>query len=173
MPNVLVLNASYEPLQITSVRRAVLLLLKEKAELVEAAGTRLRAERTLMPVPVVIRLVKYVSIPHTVARGPTRRWVMARDNYQCQYCSQLPPRAELTLDHVVPRSLGGGHTWENLVACCRRCNNRKGGRTPQDANMQLLRRPYRPRYAALVMFSAEGAPDIWRKYLGEENHAAA
>lgn len=127
----------------------------------------------LVPVPLVIRLAKYISLPHSLARGPTRRWVIARDNHQCQYCGQFPLRSELTLDHVTPRSLGGGHTWENLVACCRRCNNRKGGRTPPDANMVLMRRPFRPRYAALVMFAVDGAPEVWRKYLGTESSIAA
>jgi 5-methylcytosine-specific restriction endonuclease McrA len=173
MQNVLVLNASYEPLQITSLRRAILLVLKQKAELIEADETHLRSEHAMLSVPLVIRLRKYVSLPNTLARGPTRRWVMARDRHQCQYCGQFPPRSDLTLDHVLPRSLGGGHTWENLVASCRRCNNHKGGRTPQDANMQLLRRPTRPRYAAMVMFAVDNAPEVWRKYLDGEMGVAA
>jgi len=171
--SVLVLNASYEPLHITSLRRAVVLLLKEKAELVEAAEARLRAEQVSFPVPLVIRLLKYVPLPHSLSRGPTRRWILARDNYQCQYCGMVPPRNDLTLDHVVPRSQGGQHTWENLVACCRRCNSRKGGRSPQEANLTLLRRPFRPRYAALVAFAEAGTPEVWRKYLDFDTSLAA
>lgn len=165
MSGVLVLNASYEPLQITSLQRAVVLLFKEKAELVEASEARLRSERTSVPVPLVIRLHKYISLPHGLSCGPTRRWILARDQYQCQYCGAQPPRHDLTLDHIIPRARGGQHTWENLVACCRRCNNRKGGRTPQEANLTLLRRPFRPRYTVLVALADTGAPEVWRKYL--------
>jgi 5-methylcytosine-specific restriction endonuclease McrA len=165
MTQVLVLNATYEPLNVVSVRRAVLLLLKEKAEIVEAAGAWLRAERIVLPVPLVIRLVCYVRIPHSFALPLTRRTVLARDQYTCQYCGTQPGRAQLTLDHVVPRSRGGETCWENVVAACGPCNRHKGGRTPEEAQMPVLKSPRRPRYLALTLLEGSGAHETWDKYM--------
>ncbi len=162
---VLVLNASYEPLNVVSIRRAVVLLLKEKAELVEAAERMLHAERMEMPCPLVIRLVHYVKIPQHFGLPLTRRMVLARDQYTCQYCGAQPGASELTLDHVIPRSRGGSKTWENVVACCRRCNQRKGDRTPAEAHMRLLRQPFRPRYVALALLYQMHEHEVWRKYI--------
>src|SRR5512136_1452443 len=153
MQRVLVLNATYEPLSIVSVQRAVVLLLKEKAELVEAAAERLHASRTSLPVPLVIRLVYYVRIPHPVVLAPTRRSVALRDNFTCQYCGATPGRGLLTLDHVVPRSRGGTTSWENVVAACRSCNMHKGDRTPEEAHMTLRKTPGRPHYVAFLLLS--------------------
>ncbi len=130
---VLVLNASYEPLQLVSIRRAVVLLLQEKAELVEAAEQRLRAQGFSLEVPIVIRLVRYIRIPRRMRLPCSRRGVLARDRETCQYCGVQPGRLHLTVDHVVPRSQGGLTTWDNVVAACRECNHRKGGRTPEEA----------------------------------------
>src|SRR6476661_5515684 len=136
---VLVLNATYEPINVCSVRRAVVLLLKEKAELLERATWELHAESTTVPRPVVIRLVTYVRVPRdTHKRKITRRAVFARDSWTCQYCGA---RANLTVDHVIPRSKGGGSTWENIVASCAPCNRRKGDMTPIQANMHPAREP--------------------------------
>ena len=165
MQRVLVLNATYEPLSIVSVQRAVVLLLKEKAELVEAAAERLHASRTSVPVPLVIRLVYYVRIPHPVVLAPTRRSVALRDNFTCQYCGATPGRGLLTLDHVVPRSKGGATTWENVVAACRTCNMKKGDRTPDEAHMALRKTPGRPHYVAFLMLSEASSKDVWRKYV--------
>lgn len=165
MQRVLVLNATYEPLSIVSVQRAVVLLLKEKAELVEAAAERLHASRTSLPVPLVIRLVYYVRIPHPVVLAPTRRSVALRDNFTCQYCGATPGRGLLTLDHIVPRSRGGATTWENVVSACRQCNMKKGDRTPEEAHMALRKTPGRPHYVAFLLLSEAASKDVWRKYV--------
>ena len=165
MSRVLVLNATYEPLNVVSVRRAVILLLKDKAELVEATEARLRAMRITLPMPSVIRLVTYVRLPHRMVLPVTRRTVLARDNDMCQYCGAMPGRSNLTIDHVLPRSRGGKTTWDNVAAACMRCNQRKGNRTPEDANMPLLSKPSRPRYIALVLLRQGRAAESWMKYM--------
>ena len=165
MTSVLVLNATYEPLSVVSIRRAIVLLLKEKAELLEAAEASLRAAGASMPVPLVIRMVYYVRIPRSTILPLSRRTVMARDQYTCQYCGGTPPRSDLTLDHVVPRSRGGATEWENVVVACRACNQRKGNRTPREAQMALLREPHRPRYVALALLGEPTHREIWSKYL--------
>lgn len=165
MSQVLVLNATYEPLNVISVRRAVLLLLKEKAEIVEAAGAWLHSQQVALPVPLVIRLVCYVRIPRHFSLPLSRRTVLARDHYTCQYCGERLPKAILTMDHVQPRSKGGETCWENVVAACASCNRRKGGRTPEEARMPLLREPRRPRYLALTLLEEASAPQAWNKYM--------
>lgn len=165
MSSVLVLNATYEPLNVIPLRRAILLLLKEKAEVVEATRERLRAERLDLEVPSVIRLVTYVPVPPRLPLPVSRRTVLARDNYTCQYCGAQPGKTQLTIDHVVPRSKGGGTTWDNVVTACGPCNRRKGNRTPDQANMLLLSTPARPRYLAFVLLGDRGRQDAWHKYL--------
>jgi 5-methylcytosine-specific restriction endonuclease McrA len=165
--DVLVLNASYEPLSIISVKRAVVLLLKEKAELVEAAQAKLRSENLSLPRPLVIRLVYFVKIPHRISLPVTRRGILARDHYTCQYCGMMPPRKDLTVDHVLPRSRGGKTTWENVVAACEKCNGRKGNRTPVEANMSLHALPRRPRYIAIAALANVEAREAWGKYMWE------
>ena len=165
MESVLVLNATYEPLSVVSVRRAVLLLLKEKAEIVEAAEAELRSEHVSMPMPLVIRLVYYVRIPHRLSLPVTRRTVLARDHYTCQYCGRQPSRKDLTVDHIVPRSRGGHTAWENVVTACQRCNGRKGNRTPEEAGMSLLSPPVRPRYVALTLVEGGEIRHVWDKYM--------
>src|SRR5205814_8400973 len=118
---VLVLNASYEPLQLISIRRAVVLLLQEKAELVEATAQRLRAQGFSLEIPLVIRLPRYIKIRRRLRLPCSRRGVLMRDRETCQYCGAQPGRSPLTVDHLVPRSRGGQTTWENVVAACREC----------------------------------------------------
>ena len=178
MNGVLVLNASYEPLNIVSVQRAIVLLLKEKAELVEAAKAKIRAERLQMEVPLVIRLVTYVPIPRRLPLPLSRRTVLARDMYTCQYCGTTG--IPLTIDHVVPRSRrtpehpnGGASAWDNCVAACFPCNTRKGNRTPEEAGMKLLNPPSKPRWYFALIHRRRGAvvpPALshdpqWSKYL--------
>jgi len=165
MSNVLVLNATYEPLSVVSIRRAIVLLLKEKAEVVEATNARLRAEHVDLSVPSVIRLVTYVPVPPRLPLPVSRRTVLARDNYTCQYCGAQPGKTQLTIDHLVPRSKGGGTTWDNVVAACAPCNRRKGNRTPDTAGLSLRSTPARPRYLAFVLLSERGRDDTWEKYL--------
>jgi 5-methylcytosine-specific restriction endonuclease McrA len=162
MHRVLVLNATYEPLNTVSMPRAVSLLLADKAEIVEAAEAQLRSQNLCLPMPLVIRLVTYVRIPRLLPLAVTRRGVLKRDNFVCQYCGRSLHPCELTLDHVLPRSRGGKNTWENVVAACKLCNHRKGDRTPAEAHMKLHRLPFRPRYLALVVIDM---PPAWQKYL--------
>src|SRR5271168_4287294 len=129
---VLVLNASYEPINICGARRALVLVLKGVAKTEEEHGAVLHAARMRVPLPSVIRLLEYRRIPHQT-RALSRKNILMRDRYTCQYCHRTMPSGELTLDHVVPRSRAGETTWENLVACCHPCNNRKGNRTPDEA----------------------------------------
>lgn len=161
---VLVLNASYEPLQLVSVRRAVILLLQEKAELVEAAEQQLRARSIAFDTPIVIRLVRYIKIPRRLRLPCSRRGVLARDRETCQYCGVQPGRTQLTVDHVKPRSQGGLTVWENVVTACRECNHRKGGRTPEEANMLLLSKPRQPQYVAFALLGELERHEVWRKY---------
>ncbi|MFQ6014755.1 MAG: HNH endonuclease [Anaerolineae bacterium] len=162
--SVLVLNATYEPLNIVSVRRAIVLLLKEKAEVIEAAEAKLRSERLTLDVPLVIRLVTYVRVPYHFPLPLTHRTVLARDMYTCQYCGSQPGKALLTLDHIVPRTRGGATVWENVATACATCNQRKGDRTPQEVGMTLRANPGKPRYIAVVLLSKAQRNEAWAKY---------
>ncbi len=157
---VLVLNASYEPLSLVSVRRAIVLLLREKAELLEATQQMLHSSHHVMHEPRVIRMVHYVRLPHRKVPS-TRTAVMLRDAYTCQYCAETPGRQFLTVDHIIPRSRGGSHEWDNLVTACMRCNQKKGSLTPEEAMMQLIRKPFEPSYVALVLLSNPVAAQRW------------
>ncbi|HAC66075.1 MAG TPA: HNH endonuclease [Cyanothece sp. UBA12306] len=162
MGKVLVLNASYEPLNITSWRRAVVLLLKGKAEQLEDNGQFIYTD---FPLPSVIRLRYYVRVPYKEI-PLTRRNILERDRHTCQYCNYRGE--QLTLDHIIPRSRGGGDTWENLAAACVRCNVKKGNRTPKEANMTLLcqpRRPYSSLHFELVKHTRNNLNHEWRKYV--------
>src|SRR5262245_24347181 len=157
----LVLNASYEPLSIVSARRAVCLLLADKAELLEAEDSVLRSASLVMPSPTVVRLRYMVRVPRRAATAVSRRAVFARDEYRCQYCGA---RAD-SIDHVVPRSRGGPHVWENVAAACRPCNMAKRDRTPDEAGMRLLRPCRAPRGTAWVTLGLLGVPEAWQPYL--------
>ena len=143
----LVLNATYEPINVCTVRRATVLLLKSKAEMVEVGTRDLHWATGSLPRPVVIRLVTYVRIPRdTHKRKITRRAVFARDGWMCQYCGA---RTSLTVDHVIPRSKGGGSGWDNIVASCAPCNRRKADRLPHQINMHPRTKPHTPGRAHL------------------------
>jgi 5-methylcytosine-specific restriction endonuclease McrA len=162
---VLVLNATYEPINVCTVRRATVLLLKQKAELVEHGSWRLRSEHTAMPRPVVIRLVTYVRVPRdTHRRKITRRAVFARDGWTCQYCGS---RSNLTVDHVIPRSKGGSSEWDNIVASCAPCNRRKGDLLPAQANMVPRRAPRAPNPHVFIHVASPRIPAAWRQWLPE------
>ncbi len=163
--SVLVLNSTYEPLSVVSVKRAIVLVLKEKAEIVEATDAYLRSEKLCLPVPLVIRLVAYVKVPRFVNIPLTRKTVFARDHYTCQYCGRQLPKSELTLDHVIPRHRGGKTEWENVVTACKSCNHRKGSRTPEEAGMSLIAKPSRPRYMVFVLLGEARCHEAWKKYL--------
>lgn len=160
MRRVLVLNASYEPLNLVNVKRAVILVLKDKAEIIEERGEYLHSERMIMPFPTVIRLVYYVSVP---CRGVSlsRRAVFLRDRHTCQYCGE---GAE-SIDHVIPRSRGGQHTWDNVVAACRRCNTRKMNRLPSEAGLRLSHKPAPPHDHIWIFSLAADIHPTWEPYL--------
>jgi 5-methylcytosine-specific restriction endonuclease McrA len=157
----LVLNATYEPLSIVAPRRAVCLVLADKAEVIHDDGTLVHAARLAVPSPLVIRLRYVVRVPFHRRTSLSRRAVFARDEHRCQYCGGPAD----SIDHVVPRSRGGEHAWENVAAACRPCNLRKRDRTPEEASMRLARAPRQPRELAWVAVAAGRVPEVWRPYL--------
>src|SRR2546423_6189820 len=167
MSRSLVLNASYEPLCVVAARRAVVLVLVDKAETVAETGLVLHSERLVVSVPSVVRLRQFVTVPFRRRVAVSRRAVMARDGGLCQYCGG---RAD-SIDHVVPRSKGGEHTWENVVAACRPCNVRKRDRMLHETSMRLHRRPSVPHRAAWSVVARGSAPGGWAPYLYEPDPA--
>lgn len=161
---VLVLNASYEPLNVCTVRRALVLLLKEKAEVLERGDDVLRSETMRVDRPVVIRLVSFVRVPRDIHRRRiTRKAVLARDGWTCQYCGDHKP--SLTVDHVIPRSRGGKLVWENIVASCAPCNRKKGNRLPHEIRMHPKRNPRPPGPTVFIRIAAPRTPEAWEPYL--------
>jgi 5-methylcytosine-specific restriction endonuclease McrA len=160
---VLVLNASYEPLNVTSVRRAHVLVFKGKAEVLEELDQHLHSASDTYPWPHVIRLVTYVNVPRAVQRKISRRALFARDDWKCVYCGQNGGR--LTLDHVIPRSRGGESVWENVVTSCAPCNLRKGDRLLHEVSMVLHRQPRAPQPVLFIRLAAPRIPNGWRQYL--------
>ena len=162
MSKVLVLNASYEPLNITNWQRAIVLIIKGKAEQIEHNG---RFIYPGLPLPTVIRLRYYVRMPYKEI-PLTRRNVFSRDCHICQYCGYTGE--DLTLDHVFPRSRRGADTWENLVTACVRCNVKKGNRTPEEADMPLAHKPRRPHsslFFEVRKYLNSGTHPEWQKYV--------
>jgi 5-methylcytosine-specific restriction endonuclease McrA len=158
----LVLNASNEPLSVVPVRRGVVLVLAGTADPVAHRGEIWRSGRISVDVPSVVRLRRYVSVPHARAIPLNRRAIFARDEHRCQYCGGSAEN----VDHVIPRVLGGTHRWDNVVAACRRCNTRKGGRTPTEAGLQLRRQPTKPGRFDWVHVAAGDVLDAaWRPFL--------
>ncbi len=142
---VLVLNQSYEPLNVCNARRAFVLVDRGKAEVLEHGEGGIRTTRFLFRLPSVIRMIYMIKRPRPTMRL-SRREVFNRDRYICQYCGRQT--RELTLDHVVPRHRGGRHEWENLASACKTCNHRKAGRTPREARMRLLQEPFAPKMSS-------------------------
>ena len=161
---VLVLNQSYEPLNVCRARRAITLIFYGKAELVENGTGYIHTTSALFPLPSVIRLFYLVRRPWAELKL-TRFEVFNRDHFICQYCGKQT--RQLTLDHVIPRHLGGEHTWDNLVSACVVCNHRKAGRTPEQARMKLLRNPSRPRskFTFNIPYQYLQTYSQWQKYL--------
>jgi 5-methylcytosine-specific restriction endonuclease McrA len=160
--HVLVLNQDYCALTVCSVERAIVLVLMRKAEMVESDRARfIRSPSTHIPWPSIVRLKAYVSVPYKRIML-SRKNVLRRDRMRCQYCAG---RDRLTIDHVIPKSRGGKDTWENLVAACTRCNNKKGNRTPEEANMRLLRKPFRPSHVMFIRDYMGTLDETWKPYL--------
>lgn len=169
MGRALLLNASFEPLCVVSARRAVVLVLKDKAEIVHRNGAEFRSERRSVPVPTVVRLVHFVRVPYRATAPLSRRAVFARDGHRCQYCGSSAEN----LDHVVPRSRGGPHTWENVVASCRACNARKEDRLPTECGMMPRRTPTAPHATTSLIASAGPIDSAWHPYLARADRVPA
>lgn len=160
---VLVLNASYEAIHVCTARRAMTLLFKGAAVVEQVSPHVVHTNKLNIPVPSVVRLVKYRKMPRQ-NRSVSRKGILLRDSSTCQYCREKTPPAQLTLDHVVPRSRGGDSTWENLVTSCKKCNNRKRDRTPQEAGMVLAKQPRQISIHAKHRLLASDQ-ESWEKYL--------
>lgn len=163
MSQSLVLNASFEPLAMVPQRRALVLVLEGKAELVEKDSKIIRSVAAAFNLPKVIRLLRYVKVGFRKGpRRPTLQGLILRDGAPCAYCQV---RTATSVDHIIPRAQGGAHTWMNTCAACDRCNNRKGDRTPAQANMRLQVTPKEPRVAAWFMVAAPRTEPSWEPYL--------
>lgn len=161
MSRALVLNTTFEPLCVVSARRAVVLILSQKADLVTDSGAAMRSERLSVQIPSVIKLRTFVRVPYRRRAALNRRAVFARDASRCQYCA-APAES---IDHVVPRSRGGEHVWENVVAACRPCNTRKRDRLLSETSMTLRRRPTVPRELSWITVAVGRVPDDWEPFL--------
>lgn len=159
---VLVLNQDYSPVMVCSVQRAFLLTYLNKTEVIAPAlGKKIRSVSATFPMPAVIRLLHYVRIPYKGV-NLTRLNVFKRDGFECQYCGA---KKELTLDHVLPKARGGKSTWKNLVTACKRCNTKKGNYLPEEANMELGVKPYKPSYIIFLRDFSGYTCDEWRPFL--------
>jgi 5-methylcytosine-specific restriction endonuclease McrA len=161
MSRALVLNATYEPLSVVSRPRAVVLVLGERADVVHETGTVYHSEHLAVRVPSVVRLRYHVKVPYRRRAALSRGGVFVRDEGRCQYCGG---RAE-SIDHVVPRSRGGEHTWENVVAACRACNTHKRDRLLEQTSMRLHRRPVAPPASTWIAATVGQVPAEWQAYL--------
>ena len=168
MEQTLLLNASYEPLKIVHWQKAVTLWCQGKVEIISVYDREVRAVSFSFRLPSVIRLLRYIKIKKRFDYVPfSRANIYSRDDHRCQYCGDAFATSELTFDHVVPVSYGGRKDWENIVTCCVSCNRRKGGRTPNEARMGLLRPPRRPDSvpAIRITIGLRQTPESWRDYL--------
>jgi 5-methylcytosine-specific restriction endonuclease McrA len=166
---VLVLNQTFEPLLVCSARRAVVLLFVGKAERVEGTTQVMRSPTTAVTVPSVIRLHHFVRQPVAPTLSFNKKNILKRDAYTCQYCGRNGGE-RMTIDHVIPKSLGGRTVWENVVGACRACNLKKGNKSPGEVGLRLLRKPTRPRSASYlgILAYASHHYECWRKYLPAE-----
>ncbi len=162
---VLVLNSDYEPLNICNIRRAMSLVLLGKVDILHEDSVILHTVSTYYRSPSVVRLKSHIKRPHPQLKF-SRRSILARDNYTCQYCGHRGN--DLTVDHVVPRRIGGPASWDNLVCCCKRCNTRKGDKTLAQVGFSLRQSPRRPKYVpfiSLTKFMTGARNEVWRDYL--------
>ncbi len=166
MEQVLLLNITYEPLRIINWKKAITLLCLGKVEVIEEYGRDIRSVSFTIKLPSVVRLLKLVKKPKSPVKF-SRQNIYLRDKYHCQYCGLKHPTEELTYDHVLPKSRGGKTEWENIVTCCVGCNRQKGGRTPTEARMKLVRKPTRPSWvpAIKITIGLKQIPQTWRDYL--------
>jgi 5-methylcytosine-specific restriction endonuclease McrA len=168
MEQTLLLNATYEPLKVVHWQKAITLWCQGKVEIIAEHDREIHSVSFKLKLPSIIRLLRYVRIKKRFDYVPfSRANIYASDGYTCQYCAKAFSTQELTFDHVVPVSQGGRKDWQNIVTCCVACNRRKGGRTPEEARMRLVRAPRRPDSAPAIRISIglDTAPDSWRDYL--------
>jgi 5-methylcytosine-specific restriction endonuclease McrA len=168
MEQALLLNATFEPLKVVPWQKAITLWCQGKVEIIAEHDRVIRTVKFSFKLPSVIRLLRFVKIKRRFDYVPfSRNNIYARDNHTCQYCAEQFPTSELTFDHVVPVAHGGRKDWENIVTCCISCNRQKGGRTPGEAGMKLLKVPRRPDKAPAIRITIElvSAPESWRDYL--------
>ena len=165
----LLLNATYEPLCVVSSRRAIVLVLAAKAEAVDVTDDEVHAERVTVAVPIVVRLTRYVRVPYPVQVPLSRRAVFTRDGSTCVYCGG----SATSIDHVVPRSRGGTHTWDNVVAACRRCNHTKADRSLAEMGWSLPHPPGAPSGAAWRLLGHRTVDPRWREWLGMPDSVSA
>ena len=161
--NVLVLNQNYEPLSVCSAKRAFLLIFMGKAEMIEKYdGVKIHSILTSYPLPSVVRLDQYIKSPRKKILL-SRKNIIIRDNATCCYCGST--KGPMTVDHIIPKHMGGSDSWENLVCACDRCNNKKGDRIPAKAGMKLLRKPKRPNHITYIQRFIGVNDDRWKPYL--------
>ena len=168
MEHTLVLNATYEPINIVSWRRGLTLLCQGKVEVLAEYEREIHSIRFTIKLPSVLRLLKYVKVRKRFQHVKfSRANIYARDHHTCQYCGKKCTTENLTFDHVIPIVMGGAKTWENIVTCCIDCNREKGGRTPKEARMALVRKPSRPTWipALRITIGFHRVPESWRDYL--------
>ena len=160
--SVLVLNQNYEPMSVCSVRRALILIFRGKAHSVETADEVVRSVCEDFPIPSVVRLQRYIHAPRRRV-VLSKRNILKRDNHQCQYCGSSDKK--LTIDHIVPRKIGGQETWENLVCACVACNNKKGDYKPEQIGLRLQRKPKRPNNISFIRDFIGISDQRWKPYL--------
>ena len=165
---VLLLNNTYEPLNVINVTRALRLITTQKASGVEKEGYDLHSSKGVLCIPVVVKMAYYVKRPMQKVKF-SKRHVLMRDNFTCQYCNDRPK--ELTIDHVVPKTSGGLTVWTNVVACCKRCNSAKGDKTLKDSGLKLKRAPKEPRFLPYLRMIKGGSNHAWEKYLFTDSNS--
>ncbi|MEE8302056.1 MAG: HNH endonuclease [Candidatus Tectomicrobia bacterium] len=166
MENVLLLNASFEPLRVINWKRAITLMFSGKVEVLEEYTREVHSIRLTVRLPAVVRLLKLIRVKPRGIKF-SRQNIYARDRYECQYCGANPPPSELTYDHVVPRALGGQTDWTNIVTCCIPCNRRKGGKPIEHSNLRLRRKPRKPGWGPYMAITIgfRNPPEPWHDYL--------
>ena len=166
MEQVLLLNITYEPLRIINWKKAIIMLTLGKVEVLEEYNRDVHSVSFSIKLPSVVRLLRLVKKPKTPVKF-SRQNIYIRDNYKCQYCGRELPPDKLTWDHVIPKARGGKTEWENIVTCCMGCNRRKGGRTPSETSMKMIRKPRKPEWlpALKITLGLKVMPQSWRDYL--------
>ena len=161
--HVLLLNQNFVPLTVCSARRAVVMVWTGKAEIIESTGRFIHSVSMRYDIPSIIRLLGFVNVSHRFKIQPTKQNILKRDHGICQYCGKS--EGPMTVDHVIPRSQGGGETWENLVCACSMCNNKKDDKTIDEVGMKLIRKPKKPGFGLFILSTKLSLNSSWRQYI--------